>query len=362
MNKLRSVETLGSRIGMAGGVLALFAWAAVGMTTMAAATTTPVAPVVEGRWVRPAEASEERWERLPLWGHAEGLQVGLAHAGLGPRGLLRVYAPYLGNPAGRVINYIAVEPVLRGEKQRGFSELERSGLDGVAGKRFWSVADPAEREPRSALEPVRGEIVEIDGVECLRVWIQVEPFANGARVYVRLVFRADRPHEVALAAFAHEDSKPLGHCILTATMGNYARLRNLRLAANETVSSLELWPDHRGNGFTPHATFPLSRLKRNAEGHAVVSATPDETDPAAARYAPETRPHWRYAGRVATQTWRCEDPDPALQVFVNGRYVYWNSQSPIPGGVSFENFEMVSPFRQGQEFIFAVEPVVASDE
>jgi hypothetical protein len=32
----------------------------------------------------------------------------------------------------------------------------------------------------------------------------------------------------------------------------------------------------------------------------------------------------------------------------------------IPGGISFENFEMVSPFRQGEEFIFRVEPQQAA--
>jgi hypothetical protein len=42
--------------------------------------------------------------------------------------------------------------------------------------------------------------------------------------------------------------------------------------------------------------------------------------------------------------------------------MYWNSKSPIPGGVSFENFELVSPFRQGEEFVFSVETPPRSDD
>ena len=29
---------------------------------------------------------------------------------------------------------------------------------------------------------------------------------------------------------------------------------------------------------------------------------------------------------------------------------------PIPGGVAFENVELVAPFRSGQEFVFGVSP------
>lgn len=330
---------------------------AVGATRTTPPSTSLVTATVEGRWIRPAPATADHPTREPLWGHADGLRIGLAHSYVRPRGLLRVYSPDLGNPAGHVINYIAVEPVLAGQKQRGYSELEHSRLDDLPGKRFWSAADPADRTPRLALEPVRGEVTQIDGVECLRVWIQVEPFDNGAHVYVRLTFRADRPHEVALATFAHDDSKPLAACILTATMGNYARLRKLQLAGGETAVSLQLWPDHRGDGFTPHARFPLSRLPRLADGAVVVTAIPDEADPAVADHAPGTREFWRYTGRVAAQSWRCAQPDPALEVLVNGRSVFWNSKSPIPGGVAFENFEMLAPFRQGAEFIFAVEAI-----
>lgn len=307
-------------------------------------------PVVEGKWVRPAADRPA----VPIWGHAGGLQVGL-HPTNGPRGLLRIYAPYLGHPEERVINFIAVEPIPAGHEDRGLSELEHSDLDDTRGKRFWSADSPDDAAPKPPERPARGEVVEGDGVEMLRVFILVEPFNNGADVYLRLTFREDRPHEVGIATFAHEDSAPLDYCMVTATMGNYARLRQLHLA-ERTVLATDLWPEYRDEHFAPHARFDLEELVRTAEGHAVVSATPDEPRPQEAEYAPGTRGHWRYSGDIATQTWRAPDPHPRLQAWVNGRYTYWASRAPIPGGISYENFELVAPFRQGQEFWFGVTP------
>jgi hypothetical protein len=260
-----------------------------------------------------------------------------------------------------VINFIAVEPIPAGTAgRRGLSELERSARDGVPGKRMWSVdeeREPPDPTPRSPQAPARGRIVTLDGgVQTLRVFVPVERFDNGAHVYLRLTFRTDRPHEVAIASFARDDSAKLDRCILTATMGNFARLRELRLAGR-TVTAGSLWPDYRGDGFAPHARFPLDELSRGADGAAVVSATPTEPNPDRAEYADGTRQHWRYVGRPAVQSWRCEAPDPELRAAVNGRVVYWASHSPIPGGIAFENFEMDAPFRQGQEFVFAVEPL-----
>jgi hypothetical protein len=289
-------------------------------------------------WLRPSTTQPSP----PLWGHTDGIRVGL-HPLRGPRGLLRVYAPYLRNENDHVINFIAVEPIAAGGKDRGLSELEHSKLDDAQGKRMWARHE-------------HGEIVNKDGVERLVTYVEVEPFDNGAHVYLRLTFRADRKDEGAIVVFTHDDSKPLDRCILTATMGNYARLRKLRLE-DRIVRAEELWSGYTGDGFTPHATFDLARLQRTEQGHAIATVEPNEANPLEATYAPGTRAHWRYTGKVARQYWRCEDPDPALQVKVNGRYVYWKSRAPIPGGVAFENFEMVAPFKQGQEFIFGVEPV-----
>ena len=37
--------------------------------------------------------------------------------------------------------------------------------------------------------------------------------------------------------------------------------------------------------------------------------------------------------------------------------VYWASNSPIPGGISFENFELKTPYRQGDSFVFGITPL-----
>jgi hypothetical protein len=50
----------------------------------------------------------------------------------------------------------------------------------------------------------------------------------------------------------------------------------------------------------------------------------------------------------------CETPDDQLEAWVNGRFTYWASTAPIPGGISYENFELFAPFRQGAEYWFGV--------
>ncbi len=79
-------------------------------------------PVVEGRWLRPAATTAPA---VPEWGHAEGLRVGIAPLP-GRRGLLRIYTPYLGQAEPVMLNFIAVEPIPRGEQGRGYSELRSS--------------------------------------------------------------------------------------------------------------------------------------------------------------------------------------------------------------------------------------------
>lgn len=307
--------------------------------------------VVEGNWLRPALTGPHR---EPRWGHSDGLQLGLDPAH-GPRGLLRLYAPYLDHPRDRLVNFVAIEPIPAGAMARGFSEMETSRLDGVQGLRFWSADDANDPTPGDALDPSRGAISVIDGVEHLEVNILSEPFANGSDVWVRATFRSDRPHEIALATFARASSVPLESCILSATMGNWARLRVLRLAERD-VRSGELWPEYRESAFTAHARFGVSEL-RAVGGEVAVSAFPDEADPSVAEYASGTAAGWHYIGRPAVQTWRAAEPDPQLFAQVNGRFSYWMSDAPIPGGISFENFEFVEPFRQGRSFTFAVEPL-----
>lgn len=308
-------------------------------------------PEIDGAWVRPSAAFPSE----PRWGHADGIQVGL-HPLPGPRGLLRIYAPYLGHSRDRLVNFIAVEPIPSGVSERGYSELEPSRLDDAPGKRFWSADSPDDATPLPGDRPARGVVETIDGVEHLRVFVMVEPFDNGADVFVRVSFRADRPHEVGVAAYCRDRSVPLDYCVLSATMGNFARLRQLHLV-DRIVTPGELWPDFDGLHFAPHVRFPVAELARNDNGDAVVSATTDEAEPQNAEYAADTRENWKYYGKRATQTWRAETPDARLEALMNARGTYWASSSLIPGGPSYENFELVEPFAQGREFFFSINPV-----
>jgi len=307
-------------------------------------------PVIEGSWVRPP--AEEKAAK-PVWGLAEGLRVGLAPLP-GPRGLLRVYTPYIGQPDWRMINFIAIEPIVEGQTRRGYSELERSSLVEGTGKVMWSVDRLDDWTPRDPTHPARGVIGEENGVETLTVFIGIEKFHSGAAVFLRLTFREDRPYEVQIATFTQPISAPLSCCVVTATMGNYARLRRLHLAT-DVVTARELYSDATFGaiGFAPHKRFGLERLARTQDGAAILVATSDEPDPAGADQTTVAR-GWRYVGRPATQYWRCDHPHPKLMALVNARRTYWASKNPIPGGVSFENVELIAPFQPGQSWTFGV--------
>lgn len=314
-------------------------------------------PVKAGPWIMPSsEAPAE-----PRWGLHQGLQAGLWPSG-GPRGLIRIFAPFLGNPPGTVINFIAIEPV-RG-KTRWYSELEPSVLDEADGKRLWSSDGPAgAARPEVPWDPDRGETAKVrepgDWLRAseLRVWFHVEPFDRGPQPALEVVFRKDRPHEVSFRLHAAPDSAPMDACILTATMGNYARLRELRLKGR-TVTSHALWPDYREPHFAPAVVFPLEQLWRDRRGDVLVAAVPDEKTPAGAAYDPAVADWWRYRGKTATQYWRvpAASVTPKLRARVNGRRVYWQSTAPLPGGIAFENFEVELPFVDGQEVVFGVTP------
>jgi len=315
--------------------------------------SSPARPVRREGWIVPAEGEAA----MPVWGIDGGIAVGLWPMP-GPRGLVRIYTPYLGHPPGRMINYVAVEPVVGG--RRGFSELERSGLDAAAGKRMWTT-EALQRDPRPGLptQPARAEFLRIDGAEAMRLFICVEPFDNGARAIVRVTLRKDRPYEVAFAAFSAAGGAKMDACCLTVTMGNYARLRKLWLK-DEAIDAGGLWPGFqprgpRTLGFAPRRQWRVERMAV-LDGNAVVAATSDEADPAAAAYDASVPRAWRYQGRPAVQYWIAPRTD-GLVVRVNGRSTYWNSRAPIPGGVSFENFELDAPFRPGQEFRFGVAPL-----
>ena len=268
------------------------------------------------------------------WGVPGGLAVGIDPAD-GPRGLIRVYAPFLGHGPGRVLNFTAVEPVVNGK--RGYSELESSAIDGKPGLVFTASATV--------------------GREVLRVRFSGERFGNGARSVIEVRLRRARPREVEIAVNAAPGSARTSSCILTATMGNFARLRRIRLRDGVAVAG-SLWtgsgPDP--NGFFPHRKWPADRLPVS-QGRVELAAAPDETDPAAATYDGSVDPWWRYTGIPARQVWRTRAV-PGLVARVNARSAYYGTNAPIPGGLAFENVEFEAPFRPGQVFTFSVEPLV----
>jgi hypothetical protein len=203
--------------------------------------------------------------------------------------------------------------------------------------------------------PASGRIDQFDGFEALTFFIATEPFRNGARPVIQVLLRADRPREVGLRVHAAPGGTRMGSCVLSATMGNYARLRRLWLR-DEVVDSRKLWPTFTPDplGFAPWRAWDRDRLLKN-DGQLVVAATNDEPDPARAEYDAKVPQHWRYEGRPCTQYWRAADV-PGVVVRVNGRTTYWGGGGPIPGGIAYENFELEAPFADGQEFWFGITP------
>jgi len=286
----------------------------------------------------------------PIWG-VEGGLVWAIPPGMGnnhPRGLIRLAYPILSNQVYELVNFIAIEPVVGG--RRGYSEMETSSLDGVQGKRLWSdttnsliltgYADGKSNSPALPNEMV--------------VKVSVEKFANGAHVNLVVRQRAAAPDEIELSVFTEPDSAPLDYCILTATMGNFARARQIWLK-DKVVSSLRLYPDYKDSGFAPTRKFPLAQLLAAPDGRRLAAITTDEENPAAAFPFPG-KTWWYYGGVPVTQYWAkpAGPVDADLTVAVNGRYTYWRSQQPVPGGIAFENFEFNERFKEGQTFVFGI--------
>jgi hypothetical protein len=298
-------------------------------------------------WVRAGVSTNQT-----VWGIRKGLLWAVAPGGFRsgePRGLIRLGYPVLPDGGYDLINFIAVEPVVRG--RRGFSELEGSQLDGVPGKRIWAE-DPG---GATATSLVPGTLRKRSGgYEGLEVPLRLEKFDNGAHVRLVARQRDGRPGELALSVFQEPDSAPLDYCILTATMGNMARTRLLWLK-NQRVSSLDLYRDYKQTGFAPHQEYPLSDLPRTADGGLLIALSNDEDSPASVFPFPNSE-LWHYAGAKVTQYWA--KPPGAfhddLRLAVNARFTYWRSARPIPGGVAFENFELRERFYEGQTFVFGI--------
>ncbi len=301
-------------------------------------------------WIRPARVG------APLiWGRRDGIVFGLPSPGGlgGPRGLIRVgiVSPTTGKPA--LLNFIAIEPVVMGPGSRfgrmAFSELEPSQLDpGQRGKRLWVGGNNAP----GTLQTIH---VGRNTIERLSVPIEVERFAtNGAHVHLIASVDSDHPDELRLKVFQHKDSPRLEELTVTATMGNYERLRLLWLR-NRAVNSLQLYEGYQGDAFVEHENYPIEEMLRTAEGDAIVLATSNEHDPWTVPSMAAAHWHYSFPMRL-TQYWRVRacDIQPDLRVRVNGRRVYWASENPVPGGVAFENFEVRERYVRGQLFIFGI--------
>jgi len=306
------------------------------------------------RWIQP---SPENGQAL-RWGFKDGIRVGLTPDII--RGLISIYTPYAGQRPDENLNFIAIEPIPKGQEKRGLSELEQSQLDGKKGKRIWTSNDDSALEPRDTKNPASGIVRVENGEETLTVFFFVEPFLNHAKVCVRARFYASKPHEVEFATFKRADSCELASCVVTATMGNYARLRKLYLAGG-IKTAIGTWPDYAGNAFAPREVVARDKMPAGKEGFPYFIAAPDETNPQAARYAEGTGRRWRYTGKPVVQYWYCKDPDASLQGLVNGRIVYWAGETPIPGGIAFENFEMKKQFRNGDRFVYGASPLSAEE-
>lgn len=299
-------------------------------------------------WVQPSTNTDE-----PKWGIRGGLMWALPPGGFrdsgGPRGLIRVAYPILTNGGYDLINFIAIEPVVKGRK--GFSELEHSQRDNRRGKQLAALWEKDANDGKL----VSSRLARLpNGFEIMEVGVQVEPFENGASVQLVISQRSDLPDEIKLAIHAMPGSAPMDFCVLTATMGNLARTRQLWLH-DRVINSLKLHPTYRSDGFAPHSTHELQRLARNAAGDVIVAITSDEEDPASVFPFPGSR-RWHYGGFKVTQYWRKPRGmfRDDLCAVVNARFTYWQSQRPIPGGVAFENFEFRERFYEGQEFVFGI--------
>jgi hypothetical protein len=282
----------------------------------------------------------------------DGISVGLWPT-RGPRGLFRIYAPYLGQARLRSVNFVSIEPVVNGV--RGQSELEKGMESGKTGLSMTSGDTLEAALKGDERNPAQGRIEKIDGKEALTFFVATERFRNGAHPVIQVVLRKDRPEEIGFRIFAAPDSAPMTSCVLSATMGNYGRLRKLWLR-NHVATAGELWPQFVADplGFAPWRQFSARDLLRKAN-QVIVAASPDEADLAGAKYGADVPMNWHYTGKPATHYWRTE-AEPGVVARVNGRTTYWRNNGRIPGGVAYENFEMEAPFKSGQTFWFGVTP------
>ncbi len=331
----------------------------------------------QSNWIRPSSRTDPSvWGVkggivFSLWPY--GVETGATSFGGGPRGLIRV--GYEFNGKIYLINFLAIEPVVNGKLE--FSEISPSQVDQCWGKLMW--ASPNENaktfEPYSITPGIIDTIRRNNTpVERLSIYVFMEKFANGAHPYLKLSICNDQPGELGIEIFEKEGSAKMERCVVTATMGNYARLRNIHLKQKQ-LNSKELYSNYNDVHFVEKESYPYSTFIKNKDGDFIVPAEGDENFTALASWPQEKayldRTSWRYRPPVKfTQYWKKESSkfDPSLQLRVNGRTFYWaggtNDKTKyihIPGGTAFENFELRENFYPGQKFYFGIAQKTANE-
>lgn len=322
----------------------------------------------EPGWIRPKNAhSPAKWGIkggivFSLWPTPVATSSESARGG--PRGLIRIGYNFQGTTY--LINYIAIEPLVNGNIE--YSEISPSRLDGELGKFIWagSSKKPGKFFPSAITKGIiTHPNIKNPEVEQLTLYLFIEKFLNGAHPYLKVSIRSDRPHEIKFQIFNFEDSALMQRCALTATMGNYSRLRLLYLK-DRIIDSRELYKGFDATGFIEKQGYPWYELMRDKNGDFIAVATSNVPFAQLSSW-PSSYPnnsHWRYRPPFkVTQYWRKDHVhfDSSLHVRVNGRAKYWSGGSndpddyiEIPGGVSFENFEMREKYYPGQTFYFGI--------
>jgi hypothetical protein len=323
------------------------------------------------QWIRPANEKSP-----PVWGIQNGIVVGLWPAAIetgepgtdgGPRGLLRLGYNFKGETY--LVNYIAVEPVVKGDME--FSEVSPSRVDKKLGKYFWA-SGTAQAGKFSPIANTRGVITHPDpqhpAIEELLIYVFMEQFLDGAYPYLKVSIRSDNPGELGIQLFNQPNSAKMERCALTATMGNYSRLRLLYLK-DSVVDSRQLYAGYNDIDFAEKEPYSYEKMLRNSNGDYFMCAESNETfkELAAWPQTPAYQSKWGWHYRLPyklTQYWRIaqKDFDPSLQVRVNGRKKYWSGEGNtdtsafvnVPGGPAFENFELRENYHPGQQFFFGL--------
>ncbi len=302
----------------------------------------------ESKWLMP-----EDFNNQPAWGINNGIIISTwpgdlgGIGGGGPKGLFRIYKH--GDKGLGWMNFLSLEPTTQNSLP-GFSELES----------ILFVPNPYANlnNPNSIIDnklPASYDnlatITNENGIEQLNLLFGIEnSFANNGHIYTTAHIRKDKPDEIEFRFYTHDDTAPIKKIRLSSTAGNFNHMKLLYLA-NEIIDSRNLYEGYQETGkrdFAPWTTFEFNKLKKLSDNSIIVATTRSADDPGEfwndffTRY--ELTQYFRkYPGSYDGNEFSA----------VNAKYVFWHTGKPIPGGVSYENFELNDPiFEQGQQIWF----------